>query len=57
MLLLFSLLFYAWGEPYYVFVMVFSILSGYVFGRLIEKYRGGNAESCFEVTPKSQTIF
>ena len=42
-LLLFSLLFYAWGEPRYVFLMVFSILWGYVFGLLIEKYRGTKA--------------
>lgn len=39
-LLVFSLLFYAWGEPRYVFLMAFSIVMGYVFGLLIEKYRG-----------------
>lgn len=38
-LLLFSLIFYAWGEPKYVFLMAVSILSGYVFGILIERFR------------------
>ena len=28
-LLLFSLIFYAWGEPYYIFLMIFSILINY----------------------------
>ena len=36
-LLLFSLLFYAWGEPVYVFLMLFSIVFGYVTGILLEK--------------------
>lgn len=36
-LLLFSLLFYAWGEPVYVFLMLFSILFGYLTGVLLEK--------------------
>ncbi len=38
-LLLSSLVFYAWGEPKYVFLMLASIISGYVFGLLIEKNR------------------
>ncbi len=36
-LMLFSLLFYAWGEPVYVFLMLASILLGYVTGLLLEK--------------------
>ncbi len=48
-LLLFSLVFYAWGEPKYVFLMVASILSGYVFGLLIEKYRGRKQGKLFLV--------
>ena len=35
-LLLFSLFFYAWGEPKYVFLMGAAILLGYVFGHLIQ---------------------
>ena len=38
-LLLSSLFFYAWGEPKYLILMLFSITQGYVFGILIEKYR------------------
>ncbi|MBQ2749994.1 MAG: MBOAT family protein [Clostridia bacterium] len=34
-LLAFSLVFYAWGEPIYVILMVISILQGYLFGLLI----------------------
>ncbi len=36
-LLIFSLLFYAWGEPKYVILMGVSIILGYVFGILIGK--------------------
>ena len=35
-LLFASLFFYFWGEPRYGFLMVFAILAGYLFGRLIE---------------------
>ncbi|MBR4027521.1 MAG: MBOAT family protein [Lachnospiraceae bacterium] len=38
-LLLASLIFYAWGEPAYVFLMAGSILIGYLFGILIGKFR------------------
>ena len=38
-LLLASLVFYAWGEPIYVLLMVASIVAGYVLGLLIEKFR------------------
>ncbi len=37
-LLLASLVFYGWGEPLYVFLMMASIGLGYVFGILIERY-------------------
>ena len=36
-LLIASLFFYAWGEPVYVFLMLFSILLGYVTGILLGK--------------------
>lgn len=39
-LLLLSLFFYGWGEPRYLVFMAASIVQGYVFGRLIGKYRG-----------------
>jgi len=38
-LLLFSLLFYSWGEPKCVFLMLATIALNYVFGILIEKSR------------------
>ena len=39
-LLVSSLVFYGWGEPKYVFLMVLTVLQAYVFGLLIEKNRG-----------------
>jgi len=36
-LLLFSLVFYAWGEPRYVLLMIASILMNYGYGRWIER--------------------
>jgi alginate O-acetyltransferase complex protein AlgI len=39
-LLLASLVFYAWGEPKLVLLMAVSVVLGYVFGLLIEKHRG-----------------
>lgn len=39
-LLLASLFFYGWGEPRYLAFMLLSITQEYIFGLLIEKYRG-----------------
>lgn len=39
-LVVFSLAFYAWGEPRWVILLVFSALVDYVNGRMIEKHRG-----------------
>ena len=44
-LVAFSLLFYAWGEPIYVFLMIGMVLADYIFGLLIDK--------CISVTWKS----
>ena len=38
-LLLASLLFYAWGEPIYVLIMLFSTVFDYTKGRIIEYYK------------------
>ena len=38
-LLLASLVFYSWGEPVYISIMVLSILIDYTHGLLVEKYR------------------
>ncbi|SYX84132.1 MBOAT family O-acyltransferase [Paenibacillus alvei] len=34
-----SLVFYAWGEPVYIFLMLFSTVIDYGYGLLIDKYR------------------
>lgn len=39
LLMLASFLFYAWGEPIYIVLMLFSILSGFLFAQLVEKER------------------
>ncbi|MFJ5717836.1 MBOAT family O-acyltransferase [Neobacillus sp. NPDC093127] len=39
-LLLVSLVFYAWGEPKYVFLMIFSIVMNYFFGLVVQRFRG-----------------
>lgn len=38
-LLIFSLIFYGWGEPRYILLMLLSIFVGYGFGLVIEKRR------------------
>ena len=42
-----SLIFYAWGEPVYVLLMLFSTLVDYIFGRLIDANRGKTAAKIF----------
>lgn len=37
-LLIFSLIFYAWGEPIYIILMIFSSIVDYTNGRMLEKY-------------------
>lgn len=46
-LLLASLVFYGWGEPKYVLLMGLSILLGFGFGLLVEKYRENRAGKIF----------
>ncbi len=46
-LLLSSLFFYAWGEPKYVLLMGLSILAGYGFGLLVDRYREKRAGRIF----------
>ena len=48
-LLVASLVFYAWGEPKYVFLMVAQCVSAWGFGLLIDKYRGKKASKAFMV--------
>ena len=37
-LFLFSLIFYAWGEPFYIVLMIFSTIFDFINGLLIEKF-------------------
>ncbi len=39
-LLISSLVFYAWDRPKFALLMIATIVSGYIFGLLIEKFRG-----------------
>ncbi len=45
-----SLFFYAWGEPVYVLLMLFSTVSDYIHGRLIDRFRGKKAATGFLVS-------
>lgn len=38
-LIIFSIIFYAWGEPLWVFLLIFSAFWNYFCGRMIGKYR------------------
>ena len=44
-LLIASLFFYAWGEPKYIFIMIFSSVFDYCNGRMIEHFRSKNREN------------
>jgi len=48
-LLVSSLLFYAWGERLNIIIMLIAIASGYFFGILTEKYRGQKLSSVFMI--------
>ena len=48
-LFLASLGFYAWGEPLYVFLMIFSITGNFVFGRLLGKTQSKPLKNLFLV--------
>ncbi len=48
-LFIWSLIFYAWGEPRYVALMVFSIFMGYFFAIFIEKFQGKKTSKLFVV--------
>ena len=39
-LLVFSLCFYAYGEPKFIFVMMFSIIMNYILALMIDQHRG-----------------
>lgn len=42
LLIIFSLLFYAYGEPVYVLLMIVSTVMNYVFGRMLDEKRQGH---------------
>ena len=46
-LFLTSIVFYAWGEPRYVFLMLLEIVLGYIYGLCIEKFRGTKLDKLF----------
>lgn len=45
-----SLFFYAWGEPVYVVLMLFSTLSDYIHGLLVDRFRGKKRATVFLVS-------
>ncbi len=55
-LLLSSLVFYGWGEPVYVFLMIGTVLLGYIFGLLIDKFRGQKLSKLFLVVSVATSL-
>ena len=49
-LFLASLVFYAWGEPVYVLLMIFSTLVDYTHGYFVQKYRGTRKAKVFLIS-------
>ncbi|WP_294403144.1 MBOAT family protein [uncultured Clostridium sp.] len=50
-LLAISLVFYGWGEPIYIFLMIISIIVGFTGARLIDKYRDNkDLSTCIFIT-------
>lgn len=48
-LILFSLVFYAWGEPFYIVILLFMALADWLVSQLIEKHRGTGKGKAFFV--------
>lgn len=44
-LLIVSIIFYAWGEPKFVFIMLISVFINWIFGLLIDKYNDNKIKS------------
>ena len=44
-LIIFSLVFYAWGEPVYIFLMLITAVVNYTAGRIIGKYQGQKGDT------------
>ncbi len=55
-LLISSLVFYGWGEPKYVFLMMATVLLGYFFGLLIERFRGKTLSKVFLVLSVASSL-
>ena len=57
MLLIASLFFYSWGEPVYIFLMIFSIIVDYIHGLKVEKYINlGKKKKAFKFVVSSAII-
>lgn len=49
-LVIFSLIFYAWGEPFYIFLLIASSLINYGAGLAIDRFRGRKADTVITVS-------
>lgn len=50
LLVVFSLIFYAWGEPLYISIMLFSTVFDYINGRLIGVFQARNRDTAAKIT-------
>ena len=56
MLFIGSLIFYAWGEPVYVVLMLFSTVVDYTHGMLVEKFKNQNKDTKAKLVVASSMI-
>ena len=55
-ILISSFAFYFYGEPTYILLMIFSIISTYIFGLLIDKHRGTENSKIFLILSISISV-
>lgn len=48
-LLICSLIFYAWGEPHYIYLLIVCIITNYIWGILLEKYKANSILLCIAI--------
>ena len=56
-LLIVSLIFYAWGEPIYILIMILSIIIDYIHGILIDRYKKKGALKKARIAVAASIVF
>ena len=56
LLLVFSLVFYGWGEPVWVFIMMLSVMANYICGLLMSRTHRQSARKAYMITGVSLSL-